>query len=175
MYALACRQKDKIRQVMCFTMLSYTHDNYFRWLGYNTMRLVMSTPGKKQTFQVCPATGGYRKEPCHFIFRHKMFGHLNAFLWYKLVFRDIEDSSGNWTGCASLDFSAPRGCFYFLVQRTTKSDRYGVLKILDAQWLILFPYFSCTLKHISREDAMLQCLWLQMCHEVGITIWDDMM
>lgn len=41
-------------------MLSCTHDNCFRYLWYNTMGLI-PTPGEKQTFEVCLATGYYSK------------------------------------------------------------------------------------------------------------------
>lgn len=71
-YAVTWRQEDKTRQVTCFTMLSCTHDNYFRYLGYNIMRLIIPTWGETQTFEVCSATACYRKESCHFSFRHKM-------------------------------------------------------------------------------------------------------
>jgi len=53
-----------------------------------------------------------------------MIGHLNVFLWYKLAFRDIE---------VRFQWKFSWLCFCFLVQRTTKSDRYGVLKIHEAQ------------------------------------------
>lgn len=90
MYALPWRQTAKIRQAMCFSMLSYTHKNYFSALGYSVMWFVTSAPGTNQTFQVCPATSCWRRGSCHFGLSHKSVGHLNAFVQHKSASRDTE-------------------------------------------------------------------------------------
>lgn len=136
-------------------------------LGYNMMGLWISAPGKRQAFKACPVTGCCRKNV--FSFQPEIQdgwqpssgvgSHLETPKW---------DSSGNWTSCAAPEKNT-HDYFYFLVQRTNKSNRCGVLLVLQAQWLILFPCFSCTWKHVSREGTVLYCLWLQKCHKVGIT------
>lgn len=83
------------------------------------------------------------------------------------------DSSGNWTACASLDFSGPHACFYFRVQRTTfrqiwcPEDPWGAM--IDSLPLLLLCLKACFRK---RCDVVVfvttDMSWGRYHHE---TIW----
>lgn len=168
MYALPWRQTAKIRQAMCFSMLSYTHKNYFSALGYNVMWFVTSAPGTNQAFQVCPATSCWRRESCHFGLSHKSVGHLNAFVQHNSASRDTErkfQCKRSWlclTGFLSttwlLLFSGARNQ---VRQTWCPGDPWGA--VIESLPLLFLHW-----KHVPRANGML-CLWPQTCRGVGIT------